>query len=908
MLKEERKYILSLCLGSYPKEVDTFQNSRNLLEQLIYIDHKLTTIHDGLKDKEWDFKIISNEETKDISDRIKQYVELLVDIKVSNDKKSDLERFYEAVILAHMYLLISDFKSMKKILDSISVSADIKYDYLQTSEADFFRVLNCRYYTLLGLVNQDKSKWETFLLEMDRPFSQSNILANKWLEILYTQLSLLLTKSEKITFKRFTNLKFFDNKLSAISFGGFLCKKINHKFVDSKFKDDFSAFILSENLRRMSAKSSFPDAKSSTGDFENYVEVLSKAINESKESRLLERSSYKKFLIYCLLTTYQSKVVIYYYIKVLLENNELDEAFGSLKTYVGYIKKDQEQKKGEIYDILSIIDIYSLCLRFFNPLEPILNHSGSKRRFKSTSNDIVLEALSQYVTELEGYLLELSKQADIVYESEEVSGNPLSFLYHIYNPNVMEKETSYLVALCSDAWFSLGYYFYYKSTYDSYNIEFLEANSRKTLAYYKRSLIMNPTGNENYLFQYALTLAYDSNIQPALRLCKFILKKYSNSFKTWNLMALILTAFESGESQNVKIKSTKSIIDNSFLNSEVNGNRLDILSDLEKAIENALNIAGIYMNKSSEENKKVSLKVKYEILQLKLTQLAIWEQINGIQYILDHIPEVFFLYFELFDMQIEAKKSDNLMKNDQWSHRPSFIDPNIKENGDQRNGHSKSSAKDRHSAKEKISHISKGHRKSKDISVKKIEESDESNNIKRKILQEIWLWASKIYMKMDLLDEAEQCIIEAESLLGPNFKTFTALGLLTSKNRKLLALQEFERSLESLSSNRIYNNKDYGETLLGLAKLFIVEDDVENSLFISVKDRNAGLIRVKNYLEKYSFCWPHGYNNSETWWFLSKVYELLDDKPLLNKSLWRCVELEDFRPARYYNCCDNFDF
>ena len=61
---------------------------------------------------------------------------------------------------------------------------------------------------------------------------------------------------------------------------------------------------------------------------------------------------------------------------------------------------------------------------------------------------------------------------------------------------------------------------------------------------------------------------------------------------------------------------------------------------------------------------------------------------------------------------------------------------------------------------------------------------------------------------------------------------------------------------------------------------------------------NSGIIRLKNLLEDYSLTWPYGYNNPEIWFYLSKIYEFIDDKILLTKSLWRCIELEDKRPVR----------
>jgi hypothetical protein len=91
-----------------------------------------------------------------------------------------------------------------------------------------------------------------------------------------------------------------------------------------------------------------------------------------------------------------------------------------------------------------------------------------------------------------------------------------------------------------------------------------------------------------------------------------------------------------------------------------------------------------------------------------------------------------------------------------------------------------------------------------------------------------------------------------------------------------------------------------------MCKLFIIDDSANASLFVSEKDKTAGMIRLKTMLEKCTTNWPYGYNNVEVWYFLTKIYEEIDDKTLLKNSLWRCVHLEDFRPVRSLSIIDSF--
>lgn len=175
----------------------------------------------------------------------------------------------------------------------------------------------------------------------------------------------------------------------------------------------------------------------------------------------------------------------------------------------------------------------------------------------------------------------------------------------------------------------------------------------------------------------------------------------------------------------------------------------------------------------------------------------------------------------------------------------------------------------------------------------------------RALLQDLWLWTASVYLRIGNTQQAEECIVEAESVHEPNVKTSAALGLLTLRERKFLSLQEFEKALEQLERHdRRGDRRQFGITLLGLCKLFLVDDERESLLFISPTDLEAGVIRLKNYLEQFTLSWPHGRNLPEAWWYLSLIYERIDDKVLLDRSLWRCVELEDSRPVRSFLCLD----
>ena len=550
-------------------------------------------------------------------------------------------------------------------------------------------------------------------------------------------------------------------------------------------------------------------------------------------------------------------------------------------------------------------------------------------------------------------------------------------------------------------------------------------------------MIVNSTGNVVYLFHYALALANTGQLKLSLKLCKFILKRYPESFKTWNLLVLIITSFNNNDDDANKPASFyDNILPDNLLNdvSKVNGKmngidqqvdsytppRLEI-REPEKFINKALNISGLYILKHKERDIRLPTDAKYEIMQLKLTQLAVLESIHGSQYMMNYISEVFVLYHELFEVSFNSTGSSGLASarnfgaHEKWSHRPSFIDPVELQNVGSsapaparassptsaayavthtltktnpvaatknvslvKEANGSSNVKRTHTVDrlKRLSKLSmtlpKQHSKSDMVNrkdsvvslsslksggsapgsrIKKpeffkngndlknavpertlspspsrtglvnnkppiaapapvqrsspVHKTPQDNVLERKLLQELWLWTARVFMKNDLHDECEQCINEAESIYEPNIKTFIATGQLSSKTKKFLSLQEYERSLEILIRSDKYNKIEFGYAIMGLAKLFLIDDASAKSLFISTRDMDAAIIRLKNMLEAFSLSWPVGANNAEVWFYLSKIYELIDDKILLTKSLWKCVELEDNRPVRSFEVCNS---
>lgn len=942
------KHIRTIELGCFPKRVLSFQDSQQFLEQLVFIDYQLLLLVQNEFGGHDLVPALALDHSETPRDKLVQLINYAnsVSANYSDALKSPEEALYHGVIMAHIFYLNSQFDHMHHALDTcmpLRVDRD-------TTHADFIRYLNCRHTVLMGLV-AGPGVWEQYLREF-KPLSKSAVAAKRWLELLFAKLagSWGTGGLDLIAFSDFKAHDLIENKSALIAMSCFLLRPENTQLANRSFKTEFLNYLAEELESAIKTPADFPDAAatdSSDNFLLDFIDNLYLSLGQVPLSySVLKPTLTKKFLINAMLKTFQSHGVTANLIKCLIQLNEHDEALAAFKTYVSYIENTQRQNDGRIDDILSIIDIYSTCLLQFNPLKAIVPHKP--RKFKYTTDDSIVQQLQHHSVLLAKYLDIVARDADLSYhlgDADDIDANPISFLYNKYNVNVLLDDHSQFVEIVSKGWYALGYLSYFLATHASADQSALDVHVELTLRAYKNALIVNSTGNVIYLFNYALALAFARKLKPALKLCKFILKKYPESFKTWNLMVLLLTSFESSNPDAAPLVTVPNASNvglaplptnprgNANGSESINGansaNGSTTLKDLEKFINNALNIAGLFIVKHRQKDIKLTSEAKYEILQLKLTQMAVWEAVYGVQYILEYVSEVFILYHELFAVELEpmrpepAKQSVLLASDAKWSHRPSFIDPLpdsdavVLENGalatkdnqesiDRIKRMAKSSKKDRLGSLKRIG-LQRRHSQRVPVAPKPTAQATlpSSHIIERKILQDIWLWTSSIYMKLGLLEESEQCIVEAETVYEPNVKTFTALGSLTSASRKFLSLQEFERSLEILNKEP-YNKADYGHALLGLSKLLLVDDASDSSLFILDKDREAGIVRMKNLLEKYVLSWPFGHSSLESWYFLSKVYETIDDKDLLASALWRCVELEDYRPVRTFECCDSF--
>lgn len=909
-------------MGSFPRNVASLHTTTDVFSQLVYVDHQLHAIlhahYEGA---------LFLRRGATVSAAAAQEVADLIDVlrRLQAEPIGTTETLYYAVLAGHLHNLLGDLREAHDVLEQQSQVRFVRAD--SAAENDFLDYLRTRLCGLLGAALPDSSShWIAFLVEYRKPCFKSAVSARAWTAAIFDNVLRVVTAQGQAPLS-FLDLKaqtFANNTCALVSFGCHCLRVRNAALLLAGFATEFGQFLTELVQTSTRGKVDFPNADAPRPAALDLTDCIFSSLNDVSSdreyvSRVLKRKVAKAYLVSMAERSFQDHRVLAYLIQTLIDAHEFDEGFAAFRTYVEYVEQKQARENGRIDDILAIIDTYSTCIAAFNPKNSYIPDAKlASKKFKYRTSDEVVLQLKLDCVRLTEYLDLAADAAALVYSSNDfesavgssdsaaVPDQHISFLYHRYNPNAFITDDSMLGKTLCTAWYALGSFHLYISTYECISIPDMKSNNKKILQYYKNGLMLNCTRSKTYLFEYALSLAYSYHLESTVKLCKFILKRHPESFRAWNLLALALSGLESKSravDESVGSKNTDVLTD-----SAINGNA-HVSSDLERFIDDALNVAALFLNRNKEKGIKTPIETRYEILQLKMTQLALWESTRGVDYICNYITDLFVLYKELFlDLDLVHDHDEGAKFESRsvgvWSHRPSVFDPLEKARILQRTMSLRKKnlvPLTRKSTKTENPHLSTAP-KTKDTK-DTIKNKDQEKE--RRILQSLWLWTALVYLKLDLAEETEQCIVEAETADKPNVRTFTYLGFLTLKTRKFLALQEFERSLEVFHlPEEQYNRQAYTHTLLGLCKLFIVDDDKSNSLFISSKDLNAGLVRLKNYLEELSYSWPCGYNCLELWYYLSGLYQKFDDKVLYTEALWRCVELEDFRPVRTFDVCE----
>lgn len=900
----------TLCMGSFPRGVASFETSPDVFCQLIFVDYQ---IH-FLLQKHFQGELYAHQtvklgaEARDDVDDLKKVLESVVNSSSGVDFGAT-EALYQAVLQGHLRLLEGDVNGAYTVLEKHLRGRIAKSS--SATEDSFLEYLKIRLCCLIGATLADLfTHWIMYLAEMRTVLPKSEVAARIWTRAILENVfrTFLAQAPRPLKFLDLHTQRFGGNVCAVVLFASFCLQSRGTSQLHPAFAAEFSQYLTGLLEEATKTKADFPNATQLRAPELSLMDAIFSSVSDITSSReyitsILKRKVSKRYLVHMAERSFQDHKVLMFLIQTLIDMKEYDEAFAAFATYVEYIQQQQTRNKGSLDDILAVIDVYTTCITAFNPANSFIPDAKlPSPRFKYRCTDEVVLRLKKESECLVQYLERASTIAGLLYVSSQLDESidrNLAFLYFRFNPNSFIGDKSPLAKSLCNGWYAVGQFHSYLSTYETNSIADMKTNNEKILELFKKGLIVNCRRNVTHLFEYALKLAYSQKLQSAARLCKFILKGHPELFKTWNLLILALSGLETKDRSNDETAPSDDILSDVQSVSQ---------SNLEKFSDDALNVASLYITKNQENGIATPIETCYDILQLKMTQLAILERNRGIEHMLHHVSEVFVLYKELFLDLTLSHEADNMHSKFEsrsvgvWSHRPSVIDPSERAQALQRTMSLRKLNMVPKDSLKKPAKIEEAQNEGK-------ETKDKYHEKELRILQQLWLWTASIYLKLDLPEEAEQCIVEAETADKPNVLTFTYLGLLTSRSRKFLALQEFERSLEVYHlPEEQYNKVGYALTLLGLCKLFIVDDDKSNSLFISSKDHNAGLVRLKNYLEEFSHCWPYGYNNSELWYYLSGLYQKFDDKILYKDALWRCVELEDWRPVRSFDVCEGLRF
>ncbi|KAH3665473.1 hypothetical protein OGAPHI_003657 [Ogataea philodendri] len=178
------------------------------------------------------------------------------------------------------------------------------------------------------------------------------------------------------------------------------------------------------------------------------------------------------------------------------------------------------------------------------------------------------------------------------------------------------------------------------------------------------------------------------------------------------------------------------------------------------------------------------------------------------------------------------------------------------------------------------------HKKTASVAVARNLDTEES-----RIVQEIWLWTSKLFEEQEMTDDAEGCIFEAVNAGSETHQTHSRLGQLSINLNNKKALQELEASLDLKEDGNL-------EGILGFANLVLFSG--KPSVFTNEMDKMAAVSRCKNYLESLTTNYRY-FQISEIYYNLAQVYELTGDRTSLESSLSKCVELESISAVREFD-------
>lgn len=561
-----------------------------------------------------------------------------------------------------------------------------------------------------------------------------------------------------------------------------------------------------------------------------------------------------------MLVSYHSIPVLKLYCLSAIASRRPKEVIPIFKTYISYTN-DYMVKHGNIRpDPVSVIDTYLTVLKY------------ETSTWKDPQRD-VFELVCQWVAELKTVLSEFISN---LCDSED-----------LYN-KVLRK---YMAGV----WYRLGFIYDRLCSVFTFQEGSLQRRIETACKYYEKAAALaskeptldDPAFSQLY-FRYAVLLAKKMDYAESVKNLKKGLRLQPDSLQHINMITLIYSALD--ETMNKPYSIAKETVDG-------------ILK--ERLLNEQQTIGGI------------SFDEKYDILQMYMTLISLVEASSSCYEALDSLQDLFDAARRLLGVSSTTQPPDDIssvrrtavqdgdhteglpLVRTVSSKRPSLRDPlqdvlldnnrSYREDGIRRHrSRVFSLIKGTKNALPGKLSGSSNRRNTQNSIGRQTQRNVTDHASERKLMHDIWLWASKLFEKCGQISDARGCVKEAEDVYKESSESYARAGELLIDSDPKLALQQFEISLE------LRNQKNL-EAVMGLAKLTLSE--AGNEVFVGQHDRMAALGRCKNYLE----LMRTDYDTStvpEVYYYLSKIYKEYNDKAMEENMLWRTVQLEDDRPVR----------
>ncbi|AJS24004.1 Ypp1p [Saccharomyces cerevisiae YJM1355] len=482
------------------------------------------------------------------------------------------------------------------------------------------------------------------------------------------------------------------------------------------------------------------------------------------------------------------------------------ESILNFVNFVKYNDKYYQLHDNSHHDIISFIDAYSFILQNSSKtdsIENVFDYDNTVSTFATSLNSFYKEYNLPLMSQSESLdWLENSTRCVYPGNISKVLTNAWSTLYEIRKCQldflVSNNLTSYL---CNAMMLST-------KEKDNADVEEQEEGEEEKAL-------------RELQFKYSYTLAQQRHIETAIKtLESLILSKNPNYYKAWHLLALCRSVQEDKE-MSYKI----------------------VCSVLEA------------MNESLQNN-TLLLNDRWQFIHLKLTQLALIEEIFGTLEALETLPEVFELYATLFP---DSQPKLNSMG-------PKY------------------------------------------------------SQTKEYLLQMVWIFAANMYMRTKDNDEDAKAAIKEASNVESKFKNLNcniANGYLSIiKDEPGVALKEFETVLYYDENNldalvgfaELIFPEELGVEETNLERYYTLSLDKKPGkraklTFVNDTDRSAAYARLKFLLECAILESIEAYYSPEVWWYLSLIYEKYQDDEYKN-SLLKCIKYQELNPIRSLRYCN----